>query len=357
MEKLTIIDQTRPDQTRPDYPIVRNSSLELLRIVAILMIIAFHLAYKSGFNFSGGSIVVNRLWIQFLGMGESLGYVGNDIFVIISGYFLIKSSRINFTRLLNLWLRILFYSVLFFTLHVMFGQETFSFKDTARAFMPITTRQWWFMTSYFFLYILHPLLNDVIRNLNRENCRKFILLLLVSWGITLLTHPNIRFKHYLDFICMYSLGSYIRLWADKVGSKKYILLGAFAMAANFMCIVKFVPLNMSGIYPEDYFHAMTGALNIIASVCMFLGFKSLNIGNIRTVNVAASAVSGVYMLHDHAFAVNFWWHRVFKAAVFQDSPYLIPYMIFAVIIVYVSCTIIDLLRSRLFRALSRGHLS
>ena len=90
----------------------RDSSLELLRIVAMLMIIAHHFACHGGFYFHANSIMLNRLWHKFIFMGGSLG---NDIFVMLSGYFLINSKVLNLRRLFNLWARIFFYSVIIYS--------------------------------------------------------------------------------------------------------------------------------------------------------------------------------------------------------------------------------------------------
>ena len=64
----------------------RQSNIELLRIVAMLLIIAHHFSLHGGFVFSTASITVNRLWIQFIQIG---GEIGINVFVLISGYFLI----------------------------------------------------------------------------------------------------------------------------------------------------------------------------------------------------------------------------------------------------------------------------
>lgn len=84
------------DQTRQDHPIVRkqerNSSLELLRIVAMLMIVAFHFFRHGGFDFPEDSFTVNRIYYQFVLM---FGNFGNAVFVFLSGYFLILSDRLK----------------------------------------------------------------------------------------------------------------------------------------------------------------------------------------------------------------------------------------------------------------------
>ena len=64
----------------------RSSNIELLRIIAMIMIIAHHVSVHSGFVYPGEIISFNRLWIQFIQLG---GKIGVNIFVLISGYFLV----------------------------------------------------------------------------------------------------------------------------------------------------------------------------------------------------------------------------------------------------------------------------
>ena len=111
-----------------------------------------------------------------------------------------------------------------------------------------------------------------------------------------------------------------------------------------------------GIYPVKYMCAMSGIFNFASAMCMFIGFKKLVIPSSKIINTLAAAVTGVYMLHDHVHAIKFM-RYVFRLSSFQNSPYLIPRMISDVLIVYISCTVLELIRSRIFKMLSRGRLS
>lgn len=66
----------------------RNYSLDLLRIFSIILIIVFHVCYKSldfskltGFN----QIIVGFFW--------HFGEIGVNLFMLITGYFLYKSEK------------------------------------------------------------------------------------------------------------------------------------------------------------------------------------------------------------------------------------------------------------------------
>lgn len=48
----------------------RNSAIELLRIISMVMIIFHHFAYHSSFNYDNSGISISRLWYNFIIMGD-----------------------------------------------------------------------------------------------------------------------------------------------------------------------------------------------------------------------------------------------------------------------------------------------
>ncbi|MBQ4468883.1 MAG: hypothetical protein II917_01915, partial [Synergistaceae bacterium] len=110
-------------------------------------------------------------------------------------------------------------------------------------------------------------------------------------------------------------------------------------------------------YFTHYYSGMTRPVTILATVSFLVGFKHLNIKFNKLINIFASATFGVYLIHEHYMMRHFLWLNLFHNANFQDSPYLIPYSIFAVLLVYIFCTLIELTRSKIFRIISGGRLS
>ena len=93
-----------------------------------------------------------------------------------------------------------------------------------------------------------------------------------------------------------------------------------------------------------YFYSQQSILTFISALSLFMVFQKCNIGYIKWINVVASATFGVYLIHDSNIIRYLLWHEWFKNAQYQDSLLLIPYSIIVVAIVYVICTLIDLLR-------------
>lgn len=68
----------------------RNSSIELLRIICMLLIIAHHYSIHTNFSQSSADMIIaNRVFLQIFG---SFGKVSCSIFALISGYYLVTSE-------------------------------------------------------------------------------------------------------------------------------------------------------------------------------------------------------------------------------------------------------------------------
>ena len=91
----------------------RESNFELLRIFAIIMVIIGH------FNVHGniGDLTFNQSFISFFNIlfskFLSLGDVSNHIFMLLTGYFLIK-SKVNYKSIIKLYLEMIFNCLIIF---------------------------------------------------------------------------------------------------------------------------------------------------------------------------------------------------------------------------------------------------
>ncbi|WP_189244288.1 acyltransferase family protein [Streptococcus macedonicus] len=80
----------------------RNSNIELLRIISMLLIVSHHFSVHGSFESLDSITMFNKVWLQFIQLG---GKIGVNIFVIISGYFLIQSSKNKLSKVLKLGVR------------------------------------------------------------------------------------------------------------------------------------------------------------------------------------------------------------------------------------------------------------
>ena len=204
-------------------------------------------------------------------------------------------------------------------------------------------------------------MNILLHSFSRKDYQKFLIAITIYWCvIPSFLRSSFEGSSLTNFVCLYSISGYFKLWAKDFGSKKFILYGLLFIVADAVVFGLFDVLGINIPYFGEKalsFAGMMQPFTLLSALCLFLGFRKLDIRCSKTINLIASATFGVYLLHENDFNRRVLWQGVFQTASFQNSPYLIPYSISVVIFVYIVCTLIELLRSKLFRILSVGRLS
>lgn len=331
----------------------RQSNFELLRIAAMVMIVFHHFAIHGGFAYEGTERSIPRLWYHFIIMG---GKIGVNLFVLISGYFLIQSTAtgIDPGRVLKLWGTVAFYSAAIYG--ILFIRK-FSVTHFLGCFLPITKRAWWFASTYFVLYLIHPSINRLLRALDKKSYQRLLLLTLLLWCvIPTILDEYFESNYLLWFMTLYALAGYMRLYGLNPAFVRYsgVLAGVFAVLTYASSVTAIV--WETGRDPFAYY-GMQKLPTLLVSVFLFLAFANLKISWNRWINLISSATFGVYLIHDNAFVRNLLWRVVFRNAQYQDSLLLIPYSVAVVCMVYIGCTLLDLLRQATVERMYMGIVS
>lgn len=183
--------------------------------------------------------------------------------------------------------------------------------------------KWWFASTYFVLYLIFPYLNKLLNSFSKKEYGNFILGLTFLWCIfSTLTDKDFQSNPLLWFIYLYSLAGYIRLYGlfDRLKAKTCILFAIFTSLLTFLSAVIFDILGLKITFFSEYatyFFEMQKLLILIISVLLFLEFSRIDIGFNSEINIVASATFSVY---------------------------LILYSILVIVLVYVVCTLIELMR-------------
>ena len=100
---------------------LRDSNLELFRILTMLLIVAHHYVVNSGLTSPDGPIVANPLATDsiFLLLIGAWGKIGINCFVLITGYFMCK-SEITATKFVKLLFEIMFYKIIIGLIFILY---------------------------------------------------------------------------------------------------------------------------------------------------------------------------------------------------------------------------------------------
>lgn len=329
----------------------RNSSVELLRVICMFMIVFHHFARHGEFQFLDYELTIPKLWYNFILMG---GKIGVNVFVLISGYFLINNKNLfNFNKLKKTWEQVFFYSVvfeIFFILLYFVFKKRLDLSNLLGSFFPITTSQWWFASTYFVLFLIHPFLNKLLVSIDKKTYKTILWVTTFCWCIIpTFTRSTYESNELLWFIYLYSVSGYIKLYglSNKFKNYHYAVFVFIFTVVTYLSSVCFSFLKMkipAFSLPSNYLFGMQTLPVLLISVCLFMTFEKTSIKSNKLINVLASATFGVYLIHENHYLRNIFWQTIFKNSSYQTSLKIIPVSIVAVVAVYALCTIVELAR-------------
>lgn len=342
----------------------RNYGVDILKIVAMLMIIILHLEGHGGLlkevKFSKDALFFSNYSVAwFL---EVLSFCAVNCYALTSGY-LSWNSDVKYSKLLYLFIQIIFYSLLITFVFSFF--ININHTEWFNSFFPITTKKYWYATAYFGMFILIPLLNSYFKVLTDKQIKKNLIVLFLFFSILptfLRKDPYTLGGGYtMIWLClMYLLGGFFSKY--KVGSsinRYYFLVCFFAMViitwGNKLGVEYYnaVSLDKINYYNLIYY---TSPTIILSSVSLFLFFVNLNVWFkstffIKIISLLSASSFGVYLIHDNnIIRANFIFGYT-KSFVLDNSFIMVIKIIVSAISIFLICAIIDILREYLFKLL------
>ena len=327
--------------------ITRNSALELLRIISMILIIMHHYSVH-GFGYDGANLTLNDFIVQVLSFG---GKFGVNCFILITGYFMI-SSKFKIKKLVKIIFEVFTYSIVIFLVFCLIDKSNFSVKNLMQSLFPIIFTKYWFATTYVLLYIFSPYINMLVKTLDKKKHGILILTLVLIFSIiptfaTISGSPG--FSNLAWFVTLYLIGGYIKLYP--INAMKNVKKNALYTIIIFLLIVLSVifidilaKTKVSFASEETYFMDMNKVPMLLCSITMFLTFSNLNIKNNKVINGLALTMFGVYLIHDNPLVRHALWIDIFKNMEYINSRFLLIHATVAVLSVFVVCVAIDYIR-------------
>lgn len=326
----------------------RISNLELYRIVVMLLIVAHHYVVNSGLLdvMNEEPSLCNSIFFYLFG---AWGKTGINCFVLITGYFMCKSS-ITVQKFLKLLLEVLFYNTLIYLLFVMSGYEVFSYNGLLQL-IPARYVADGFVSCFLLFYLCIPFLNILINNLDKKKHGLLILLSLFIYTIhASLPYMGVNMNYVSWFIVLYFISSYIRLYPSKHDSNSLLwMVGTFSCILLSVCsIIGILWLNENYgkyILPYRMLSDCNVILALLTAVCSFMWFKNLNIPQSKFINIVGGSTFGVLLIHANSDTMRKWlWQDLLDNAGHYNDDYFWLRPIISVIFIFGVCIIIDRIR-------------
>lgn len=326
----------------------RDSNIELLRIISIILIIMGHMIGQSGIfpNCPNGTQSI----LLFMGSAPRIAV---NIFLMIATWYMVDRD-FQVSRIVKLYSELFLY-VVTITIAMFFWGEVDSIKNLLRGLMPLFGRPLWFASAYIFLLLLSPYLQLIFKLESRKLSKLIIILFVMICVVS--SFPDIQEGYVVDslwFIFIYIFMGFYKKNISRHIKKKT------AEAAGVVGILIYVILVLCLILKNIYSHSFViDALsklskqylddiktipNFLCAFLIFVFFLNINMNKNVYINKAAKSVFAIYIVHQVPLFIPFLWNNIFKCYLWPPSNIIIIYCIVTVFAIYIIGSIVDFLR-------------
>lgn len=274
----------------------RQSNFELLRILAIILVLVIHADFWSNSDPTGAE----SAYTQSSGLGlfarcffSSLSSVCVNLFVLVSGWF---SIRVSVKGSANLFFTYLYVLVGVIAVGVAIGISPMSLSTIYHC---ASFDVYWFFWSYLLLFALSPVLNTFVQNTTQKTHRNVLICFYLYQTLSAWLVPVGKgFESglsFIPFIGLYLLAQYLRKYPEtskNISTTKLIL--SYLILLFGVTVVKYVNVPFLSSRIVSYMCPTT----ILMGVLLILIFSRIKIQS-RFVNLIASSAFTVYLFHGH----------------------------------------------------------
>ena len=265
-------------------------------------------------------------------------------------------KKLKIKNIFRIWIDVLFYSITILGFFYFYDK---SYIPSIKFFIfPITYNLYWFITTYFIMYILLYFFNFKLYDIDRKKYLKFIVILVIFWSIiSSFPNTNLGYSNILWFILLYLIGGYIKLHVRKIKNKYlYILVCVISYFIIFIRTITNNNVLESDKYIITNYIGMNDFFILLVSIFLILFFSNLDIKYNKYINIVSSTTLGIYLIHDNPSVRAFLWTNYFKLFEITKSKYLILSSVKVIFTVFFVCMIIDFIRKYIVEVLLKRKI-
>ncbi len=318
-------------QTRQiDKTAMRDSGIELLKIIAIFLIVISHvvqtLASKNdAISFSDYvvdlSVASTNMKYFLITLFYYFGKLGNTIFFICSAWFLLRSSKYNkrkwFFMLFEVWI----ISLIILVITEFITHGNIAMKPLIKSIFPTTFSSNWYITCYLLFYPVHPLLNSVINKMDKKSLlRSSIVLFVLYFGFAFIKSDLLQCNDLLRWLAIYFIMAYLQNYLkDFMNNTKQNVILLLVGIAGFIGIAFFA--NVLGLkvsfLNDKVLHWNSNSHPFILAISIAL-FNLMRKGNYKSVviNYISSLSLLIYVIHENIILKTYFrpkmWNYVYN---------------------------------------------
>lgn len=321
----------------------RNYNFDILRIIAMLMIIIHHITIND-FGLQkyliSNEITLSSNQTLLLIIINSLVVIGVNIFFLISGYFKINLTK---KKVINLVICVYLLFGLITLFGILLGRVPISKETIINIINPFGL--YWFLLVYLIITILSPILNKVIENTKEKEAKYFFIVIVLVFSLySYYSDANILIGGGYSLIwgcSLYLLGGYINKF--KINDNKGLIYYFLFVIANTIIIYLLYKNNRYDLAWKQF--SYNNILVFLESISLFIWFNSIKkkINKHKVITFFASSTLITYLLHSTCWLTilrNYPVKILINNNLFYLGIVLLP--IYALLIYFI-CSIVSLI--------------
>lgn len=347
----------------------RKSGIELLKIIAIILIVISHVVQtlssdNSYISYSDYvlnlSVATTNIQHFILILFRYFGVWGNAIFFVCSAWFLLGSSKFNKKKWLFIVVEVWLVSIVILIITYIIRQGNITKTIIVKCLFPTIFSNNWYLTCYLLFYPIHPLLNSIINRMNKIELFRISTVLFVLYFCLGSLKGDWFFPSQLIFwIAIYFLIAYIQFYMQDFcnNTKKNIAL-FFIGAAGFIFLeisTNYMGLHFS-IMNDKMLRWLTNRNPFILamSIAMLNVFRQFKFSN-GLVNYISSLSLLIYIIHDNLI-LRTYFRPTMVNYIYENYGYqhIVAWIFVLASVVFLFGTVVAVIYDKTIRNLTRS---
>ena len=336
----------------------RNSGIDLLRNLSMLMIASLHVLGQGGVMAKYRSNLPTYYVCWLL---ETACLCAVNCFGMISGYVGIR-SEFRIKKLIRLILTVEFYSLLLLCVLGFRHPEWLNRDMLLSCILPLQWKSWWYYSAYAGLYLLTPFLNRAVKGMTKTECKKMMLLLFGLFSVSTMV-SKVYGVDFLELIGGYSLIWLIVLYIFGACLREYTEAGG-RTPRPLVCVTLYLVLLIAAwgwkVLTEFDFikapvdttlHRMlltyTSPTIFGCGILLVICFSKLRIRSERfraLISFITPSAFFIYILHTHPLVWEYILKGRFRALALKPPAAALAGAVAAACSVFLLCLGLDLVR-------------
>ncbi len=339
----------------------RNYGIDLLRIVAMIMVVVLHTMGNGGVLKSTESLSANYVSAWAL---EAFCFCAVNCYVLISGYVGIE-SKFKYSSIAIVWLQACVIGVACSLATALFSDQIY-IDSVFKSLLPLSNNGYWYLKAYVCMCFFTPVINKAFRYLSKVQLNALGVGLIFIFTVV----PMLAAKD-----MFYTKQGYAAVWLVVL-----YMIGGILRKNNViekikpigLCIMLFVAISITwgekilvqylnttqGAECKIRLMSYTSPTVLATSIALFMLFSQIKTNNVsnKIIGFFAPLTFGVYLIHENPCVKKLFMTNKFSVLADLNPPLMILAVLGTAVAIFMICALLDFVRDRVFSLLKIKNL-